>query len=134
VIPERWEMAQEIKKHARPDSKLVTAGEYAIYYRGKCDLSPVIYYYSGLKGWSLQRGEWTDHYIQKLIKKGATHFVGMYPYGNVSKGPKFERFGNISEGPEFEQFLEYMKAHYKVLYEKIGKRPMFLVDLRQPAG
>jgi 4-amino-4-deoxy-L-arabinose transferase-like glycosyltransferase len=107
---EKWELAQEIKKHADVNSKLVTVGEYTIHVGGY-DLSPVLYYYSGLQGWTLQKGEWEIQRVQSLVKKGATHFTAF----------------QMSREPEAAPFLREMKAHYRILYEDEEK---FLLDLK----
>lgn len=111
--PTTWEFAQVIKSHAEKNSKLVTAGEYTIH-KGGNDLSPVLYYYSNLQGWSLQAGEWDPRLIETLISKGATHFAAV----------------EMSREPRAEPFLRQMKSRYPVLYEKDD---MALLDLR-PSG
>lgn len=108
--PMTWEFAQVIKSHAEKNSKLVTAGEYTIH-KGGNDLSPVLYYYSNLQGWSLQAGEWDPHLIETLISKGATHFAAV----------------QMSREPDAAPFLREMKSRYPLLYEKDD---MALLDLR----
>lgn len=108
--PVTWEFAQVIMSHADKNSKLVTAGEYTIH-KGGNDLSPVLYYYSNLQGWSLQAGEWDFHLIETLIAKGATHFAAV----------------QMSREPDAEPFLREMRTRYPVLYDKDD---MVLLDLR----
>lgn len=108
--PITWEFAQVIKSHAERNSKLITVGEYTIH-KGGNDLSPVLYYYSDLQGWSLQAGEWDTHLIETLIAKGATHFAAV----------------QMSREPDAEPFLREMKSRYPLLYEKDD---MALFDLR----
>jgi hypothetical protein len=76
----RWQLAQEIKKHAGPGSKLAVAGEYDIALGGN-DVSPVLYHYTGLQGWTLQPQDWSLQKIESLVYKGATHFVAVSPWG-----------------------------------------------------
>ena len=111
---EKWEMAQEIKKHADGNSKLVAAGEYTIHVGGY-DLSPVLYHYSGIQGWTLLRGQWDIHRVQSLIKKGATHFAAI----------------QMSREPEAAPFLKEMRSRYQILYEG---EDTFLLDLRRPVN
>ena len=96
----RWLLAGEIRKHSRPDSRLITAGEYTIH-KGGNDLSPVLYYYSRAQGWSLQKGQWDLGYVNELRRKGADLFAAV----------------QMSREPESRPFLEQMKAKYPVLYE-----------------
>jgi len=97
-----------------PDSKLVTVGEYSIH-KGGNDLSPVLYYYSGLQGWSLQKGDWHLERIQSLIQKGATLFAAL----------------NMLREPESDHFINEMKARYEVIYENKDSQ-LLLLDLLTP--
>jgi hypothetical protein len=99
IYQDKWELAMEIKKYALPSSKLILAGEYTIHNGGN-DLSPVTYYYSGLQGWSLQRGEWNDKKIKELIDKGAD-LLGASGYYRE---------------PDLESFLNAICNRYQILY------------------
>jgi 4-amino-4-deoxy-L-arabinose transferase-like glycosyltransferase len=108
----QWELAQVLRRHATPAGKLVTAGEYTIH-RGGNDLSPVIYYYAGMQGWSLQRPEWDPGYVAELIRRGATHFVAV----------------DMDREPDAQPFLRLMRARFRLLHESGNG---FILDLRQP--
>ncbi|MFC1975639.1 ArnT family glycosyltransferase [Chloroflexota bacterium] len=118
--PYRWQISQEIEKYTASDSKLVVAGEYSIHVGGN-DLSPVLYHYTGLQGWSLQPEDWNRQYVESLIQKGATHFVVLATFNKYDNWPFFL-------APDF---IQEMKAHYKVLCED-EERPLLILDLRQP--
>jgi len=109
--PETWELAQQIKKNARPNAKIVTLGEYTIH-KGGNDLSPVLYYYSRMQGWSLRQGDWNFEKLQKLIHKGATLFAAT----------------NMSREPESLPFIDKMRSSFKILYENKVK-DIVLLDL-----
>lgn len=109
-----WEFAQEIKKFAGSNAKLVAAGEYTIH-KGGNDLSPVIYYHSGLQGWTLQKGDWDLKKIKKLINRGGTVFAAK----------------RMSREPDSSEFLREMKVTYKTLYEN-SEKELLLLDLNQP--
>ena len=109
--PVRWALAEVIRRNAAPGSLLVTAGEYSIHVGGN-DLSPLIYYYSGLQGWTLERPGWTKERVEELVQKGATHFVAT----------------DMQREPDADPFLRELKSRYKILYE--DQRGLIL-DLRQ---
>jgi hypothetical protein len=94
-----WLLAQEIKKIATDSSAIIMMGEYTIH-KGGNDFSPVTYYYSGLRGWSLQDGQWTETVIDELKAKGAD-LLGAVEYNRE---------------PELEKFLETLSEKYEVLY------------------
>jgi hypothetical protein len=116
---DRWELAQEIRKSADINSKLVVVGEYSKHVGGY-DLSPVLFYYSGLQGWSLTPDKWTPSYIDGLRRKGATHLVFVLPYGYPYD------FIYLPEAP-VESFIKEMKLRYPVLYEN---QDQLVLDLR----
>jgi len=116
---DRWELAQEIKKTAGPDSKLVVVGEYSKHVGGY-DLSPVLFYYCDLQGWSLTPENWNDAHIEELRKKGATHLVFILPYGWPYD------FIYLPEEP-VEPFIQEMKSKYPVMYEY---QDQLVLDLR----
>ncbi len=106
---DRWDLAQQIKKTADADSKLVVIGEYSKHVGGY-DLSPVLFYYSDLQGWSLTPERWNAATIDELRGKGATHLVFILPYGYPYD------FIYLPEEP-VDPFLQEMRAKYPLLYE-----------------
>ncbi len=108
----QWELAQVIRRHATPASRLITAGEYTIH-RGGNDLSPVIYYYAGMQGWSLQRPDWDVEYVAELIRRGATHFVAV----------------DMDREPDAQPFLRLMRARFRLLHQS---EHGFILDVSQP--
>ena len=116
---DRWELAQEIKKTADANSKLVVVGEYSKHVGGY-DLSPALFYYSDLQGWSLTADKWNPSYIDELRGKGATHLVFILPYGYPYD------FIYLPEVP-VEPFIQEMKLNYPVLYEN---QDQLVLDLR----
>lgn len=95
-----WDFAQQIRSHVRPEDRLITAGEYSIHVGGN-DLSPVLYYYTGLQGWTLQAPDWKMERVHELIGKGATLFAAR----------------DMDREPASAPFLDAMKASFPVLYE-----------------
>ena len=116
---DRWSLAQEIRKTAEPGSKLVVIGEYSKHVGGY-DLSPVLFYYSGLQGWSLTSDEWSADYVEELRGKGATHLVFILPYGYPYD------FIYLPDEP-VEPFMQVMRSKYRVLYEY---QDQLVLDLR----
>jgi len=104
-----WILAQEIKKLTPDASRIIMAGSYTIH-KGGNDLCPVIYHYSDLQGWSIQKGEWNEAVIDELKAKGASLFGAMY----------FKREA------ELEKFLDIMSEKYKVLYSNPEKQLLLL--------
>ena len=100
ATPAKWEFAQIIKQYTSETSTLIAAGEYSIHKGGK-DLSPVLYYYSGLQGWTLQDYQWDLGAIQELKLRGGTHFAAI----------------DMNRHPESANFIQQMKKKYRVLYE-----------------
>ena len=116
---DRWELAQEIKKNSDANSKLVVVGEYSKHVGGY-DLSPVLFYYSNLQGWSLTPEKWTLSYIEELRGKGATHLIFILPYGYPYD---FIYLPEVSVEP----FIQEVKSEYPVLYEY---QDQLVLDLR----
>jgi 4-amino-4-deoxy-L-arabinose transferase-like glycosyltransferase len=116
---DRWQLATEIRKHTDENSKLVVVGEYSKHVGGY-DLSPVVYYYSDLQGWTLKPEQWNVEYIESLRNKGATHFAVILPYGYPYD------FVYLPE-ESFDGFVAEMRAKYPVLYEY---QDQLLLDLR----
>jgi hypothetical protein len=77
---------------------------------GGYDLSPVLFYYSDLQGWSLTPEKWNAASIEELRVKGATHLVFILPYGYPYD------FIYLPEEP-VDPFIEEMRAKYPVIYE-----------------
>jgi 4-amino-4-deoxy-L-arabinose transferase-like glycosyltransferase len=117
--PDRWDLAQQIKQTVGPDSKLAVVGEYSKHVGGY-DLSPVLFYYSDLQGWSLTPEKWTADYIEALRAKGATHLVFILPYGYPYD------FIYLPEEP-VDPFIQEMRVKYPVLYEY---NDQLVLDLR----
>jgi 4-amino-4-deoxy-L-arabinose transferase-like glycosyltransferase len=116
---DRWQLATAIKKHTDENSKLVVLGEYSKHVGGY-DLSPVVYYYSDLQGWTLKPEQWNLEYIESLRQKGATHFAVILPYGYPYD------FVYLPE-ESYDGFVAQMRAKYPVLYEY---QDQLLLDLR----
>ncbi len=100
AAPDNWALAQEIKKVAADSSKIILAGEYSIH-KGGNDVSPVTYYYSGLRGWTIQEGEWSETVINDLKAKGADLFGAL----------------DYSREPGLEKFVAELKTRYPILYD-----------------
>lgn len=113
--PEQWELAQQVRRVASAGSKLVTVGQYTVH-KGGNDLSPVLYHYTGLQGWTLQRGDWSVERVEALRAAGATHLAAS-PWVNE---------------PGLAEFLETLKRRYRVVYENPARR-LLLLDLGAPA-
>ena len=114
--PRNWEFAKEIRKYANSSTKLVCAGEYTIH-KGGYDLSPEIYYYTGLQGWTLLQGDWNIEKIKELIGRGATLFVAIA----------------MDREPDSNQFIDRMKHTYRTLYANNSK-DWLLLDLTKNAA
>lgn len=116
---DRWQLATEIRKYADANSKLVVVGEYSKHVGGY-DLSPVLFYYSVLQGWTLKPEQWSVDYVESLRQKGATHFAVVLPYGYPYD------FVYLPE-ESYDAFVAEMRAKYPVLYEY---QDQLLLDLR----
>ena len=114
VHQNNWLLAEQIKAKAPDATKMILAGGYTIHQGGN-DLSPILYYYSGLQGWSIQKGEWDMEIIQQYKNKGAT-LVAATGY---------------SREKELALFLEKISTLYEVLYHHPEKQLM-LIDLTDP--
>jgi len=114
--PLAWTLAQAIRQNAGADDRLIMLGEYDVHVGGN-DLSPVTYYYSGLRGWTLQQRDLSIERTQDLIGRGATLLAGTREFGSVDLVHDTAMFG----------FVEKLRARYKLLYEKDGQ---FLFRLR----
>ncbi len=116
---DRWELGEEIKNFADESSKLIVVGEYSKHVGGY-DLSPVLYYYTGLKGWSLTPEAWTLDRIQELREKGATHLVFVLPYGYPYDFIYLPEESN-------ESFIQQVRSTYPLLFEN---QDQLVFDLR----
>jgi 4-amino-4-deoxy-L-arabinose transferase-like glycosyltransferase len=112
IDDEKWKMAQIIRQNFGPDTKLLTLGEYAVYAHGRHDLSPVLYYYSEVQGWSLEDWERSLDSVESYRRKGAGVFAAE----------------QIFQMPDSRPFLDLMKAHFRVLYETDDN---LILDLRK---
>jgi hypothetical protein len=97
---------------AEPGDKLIWLGGYTIH-KGGNDVSPVLYWYSGLQGWTLQDGQWSQQTIDGLVAKGA----------------RFLAANRMSREPRGEKFLARLKERYRVVFEE-QQQELVLLDLR----
>lgn len=102
--PQEWQLADIVKKYSNYKSKLVTLGAYSLN-KGGNDVSPVIYYYSGLRGWTLQKNNWDMDTVAKLKNKGADLLVGY----------------NLYREPGMTEFVSKLKKAFPVIYENKEK-------------
>lgn len=100
VEQDQWDYAQIIKKYAGPKSKIITTGTYTMHVGGN-DLSPVLYYYSGLKGWTLEKKNRNLNNVNILINKGADLFAAIY----------------IQREPDMIGLINRLKKDHVVLFE-----------------
>jgi len=109
---DRWGWAREIDKYADNQSELIVVGEYSKHVGGY-DLSPVLYYYSNLQGWSLTPVDWNMAKIDSLRKKGATLFVVVPPYSDpTAVNYRPEKSPNL--------LIEELMLKHRVLYADQG--------------
>ncbi len=97
----------------KPGDRLVAAGQYSIH-KGGNDLSPVLYHYTGLRGWTLQAPDWQRERIDELMERGATLFVA----------------SGMHREPESAPFIAEMKRSFPVLYE--DDQGWLLLRLQEP--
>jgi hypothetical protein len=117
---DRWLLAEKINEIADDESKLVVVGEYSKHVGGY-DLSPVLYFYTDLQGWTLTPEDWNLDHIDRLRQKGAHLFVALLPYGYPYD------FIYLPESSP-QGFIESMKARYPVLYEN---QDQLILNLRE---
>ncbi len=98
--PYEWNVAKEIDKYVDPGNKIVTYGSYSIH-KGGNDLSPVIYYYSGTVGWSLQENDLTVEKARSFKNKDAKLIVFLF----------------LNREKEVETLADSLKQYYPVLYQ-----------------
>ncbi len=108
-----YEIAQDLRSLSTEQTKIVTAGNYTVH-KGGNDLSPVLYYYSGLQGWSLERKDWSLEKIKELKSKGADLFVGMNTFTY-----------------EADEFIDRVADHYPVICQT---ERYVICDLSQKEG
>jgi len=107
-----WKIACEIKKHLTDGNKIITLGNYSIH-KGGNDLSPVLYYYSGTTGWSLQKKEWDLQNFDKFREKGAQMIVCLH----------------IDREDALKDFVRKMEKKFRKVYEdKSGSAIIFLFN------
>lgn len=100
----RWSLAGKVKEFTTTSSRLVAIGEYSRHVGGN-DLSPVLYYYTGLRGWTLEPGgpNWDriDSLLDSLIARGATHLCVV----------------NLPDEPAAAPLVRSLKASRPVLWQ-----------------
>ncbi len=116
---DRWQIAQKIRNVSDDNSKLIAIGEYSKHVGGY-DLSSVLYYYTGLQGWTLTPDEWKLAVVNELREKGATHLVSLLPYGYPYDFVYLPEESNT-------QFIEQMRENFPVLEEN---QDQIVFDLR----
>jgi 4-amino-4-deoxy-L-arabinose transferase-like glycosyltransferase len=109
VHPDRWDVAQHLMPFTNDGDLLVVMGEYTVHEGGN-DLSPVLYYYTGLQGWTLDQDEWRLDRIDDLISRGATHFVAVPTFPSPS-------FPASWQGDQALQLIDLMRSRFPILYE-----------------
>ncbi|CAB5115230.1 hypothetical protein D3OALGB2SA_2638 [Olavius algarvensis associated proteobacterium Delta 3] len=107
---EEWRMAHEIKKIASDNAKIIALGAYTIH-KGGNDLSPVLYYYTGLRGWTLQENEWQQETVERYIQKGASLLAA--PLDRPRE-------------PGLKPFVQSLQKRYAVLYKNTEKNQILL--------
>jgi hypothetical protein len=117
--PHAWELAQQIKAHASPGERIVTLGEYTEHVGGN-DLSPVLYYYSGLQGWSLDENQISDNRLHQLMQKRATL---------LAVDDEFALEHGFTK-PETAALMQKWLTQYPVLYQSGN---CYLLRLASPA-
>jgi len=111
--PRVYDLANKVNQIKKDSSKLVVAGNYSAH-KGGNDLSPVLYYYTNLQGWSLEKDNWNFEQIEKAKEKGADLFIGM----------------NIFT-PEASDFIRNVSNKYKVLMKTTNYTICDLKQLRE---
>ena len=108
----RWDLSREIRSLSNGETKLVVIGEWTKH-AGGYDVSPVLYYYSGLQGWTLTPPKWNLGEIERLRENGATLFVAVPPY----------EVDPMASQPDDSQqpFLDEMRSRFPLLYENKGQ-------------
>ncbi len=112
IHPDRWNFAQQILLHTTEESLLIVSGEYTVHVGGN-DISPVLFYYTGLKGWNLAERDWTLEEVGRYIELGATHLAFVPTYGSPSFPPL------VPEERE-KDLLRAIHDNYKELYAVEG--------------
>lgn len=117
---QRWGIAQQIRQYANADTKLVILGEYTKHVGGY-DLSPVLYYYSGLQGWTLTPKDWNLARIEQLRAKGGNLLIIVQPYETepVMYQPE--------ESPK--ALMDLLKTRFRILSEDENST---IYDLNDP--
>jgi len=117
---DRWEAARKIDDFANDQTKLIVVGE-STKHVGGYDLSPVLYYYANLQGWTLTPDDWNMNKIDSLVTKGATLFVLV---------PSFDDPTAVNYQPEMstDPLVNELLSKYRVLYSDQG---YLIIDLTQ---
>ncbi len=111
----QWRIAEVIRRYAGPGDLLVAAGEYSVH-KGGNDLSPVLYHYSGLRGFTVSRRDATAEEVESLRRRGAT-FFSVSTYAESEMPPA----------------AAALRSRYPVLFED-RERGLLLIDLRKGAS
>jgi hypothetical protein len=88
-----------IKNNINENGKIIALGEYTIH-KGGNDLSPRVYYYGNVQGWTLEKNQLSITTIEELRKKGATMLVAR----------------NIFREKELTNFVKKIRKKYKTIY------------------
>lgn len=108
--PFAWTLAQEMKKDSSPRDRVIMLGEYDVHVGGN-DLSPVTYYYSGLRGWTLQPKDFSMERVEDLVHRGATLFGVSREFGAV----------DFTNDAAARDLVQRIKEKYELLYENDGQ-------------
>lgn len=119
VDPVRWSYAQRIGAHLSGHDEIAVLGEYDVK-KGGNDLSPVLFYYAGLRGWILEPQQCSASELRRLSDEGATLFAAVPTTGGDAVGC----------GTSPEDGLDSLRRGYPVLEDSDG---LLLLDLRHPS-
>jgi hypothetical protein len=103
--PDAWKLAQQIRAVSHANDRLITLGEYSVHVGGN-DVSPVLYYYSGMQGWTLQEDQFSQKTVDTLLQQGATLLAVDNEFAFAGRAPS----------PSTGQLLDLLASRYQVLY------------------
>jgi hypothetical protein len=109
--PFQWRFAKQLEQLVDPGGPIVALGEYTIH-KGGNDLSPVLYHYANVRGWTLQPEDWDLERVEELARRGAEALTAW----------------RMNREPAAAPFLAELRHRYPLLYET--KRG-FILDLRR---
>lgn len=78
--PIRSIVAAQLRELMPSGTPIIAAGEFDPHVGGN-DISPVLYYYADVRGWTLQPGQCTVQRVEQLAAQGARFFVEVPPFG-----------------------------------------------------